>query len=185
MGCADLTVGWDVIATDSSNFGILSSCSSIVIQKVDFSPLLSPVSIPGWGWKDFCRPSGVKGNYETDLFGPLFKEIEAVSSISYGQEDRTDTSSGNRRPRPSGDVFDQRWSPPLQRRKEYVLRRIMRGAMRHGKILGIEGPFLYRTSSKVVDLMKGAYPELRETEGFISKVIQNEEDVSLKPSIQV
>jgi alanyl-tRNA synthetase len=52
----------------------------------------------------------------------------------------------------------------------------MRRAMRHGKMLGIDGPFLYRTASKVVDLMKQAYPELRETEAFVSKVIQNEEE---------
>jgi len=43
-------------------------------------------------------------------------------------------------------------------------------------MLGIDGPFLYRTASKVVDLMKQAYPELRETEVFVSKVIQNEEE---------
>jgi alanyl-tRNA synthetase len=52
----------------------------------------------------------------------------------------------------------------------------MRRAMRHGKILGVDGPFLFRTSSKVVDLMKEAYPELRETEAFVSKVIQSEEE---------
>ena len=43
-------------------------------------------------------------------------------------------------------------------------------------MLGIEGPFLYRTSSKVVDLMKDAFPELRETEDFVSKVTRNEEE---------
>jgi alanyl-tRNA synthetase len=52
----------------------------------------------------------------------------------------------------------------------------MRRAMRHGKMLGIKGPFLHQTSSKVVDLMKDAYPELRESQDFVSKVIQNEEE---------
>ncbi|MGB7574283.1 MAG: alanine--tRNA ligase, partial [Thermodesulfobacteriota bacterium] len=65
---------------------------------------------------------------------------------------------------------------PSNEGRGYVLRRIMRRAMRHGRMLGIDGPFLYRTVSRVVDLMKGAYPELRETEGFVSKVIQNEEE---------
>jgi alanyl-tRNA synthetase len=120
---------------------------------------------------------GVKSNYETDLFKPLFKEIEAASSISYGQEDRTDTSLRVIADHSRAATFlISDGVLPSNEGRGYVLRRIMRRAMRHGKILGIEGPFLYRTSSKVVDLMKGAYPELRETEGFISKVIQNEEE---------
>src|SRR4030067_2977400 len=52
----------------------------------------------------------------------------------------------------------------------------MRRAMRHGKMLGIDHPFLYQTSLKVVDLMKEAYPELRETEAIVSRVIRNEEE---------
>jgi alanyl-tRNA synthetase len=52
----------------------------------------------------------------------------------------------------------------------------MRRAIRHGKMLGIEGSFLDRTSSKVVELMRGAYPELIETQSFVTKVIRNEEE---------
>ena len=57
-----------------------------------------------------------------------------------------------------------------------MLRRIMRRALRHGKMLGIEEPFLYRTSGKVIELMQEAYPELRETEVLVSRVIRNEEE---------
>jgi alanyl-tRNA synthetase len=52
----------------------------------------------------------------------------------------------------------------------------MRRAIRHGKMLGIEGPFLDLDLSSVVDLMRGDYPELMETRNFVSKVIRNEEE---------
>jgi len=120
---------------------------------------------------------GVKSNYETDLFKPLFKEIEMISHISYGQDPRTDTSIRVIADHSRAVTFlISDGVLPSNEGRGYVLRRIMRRAMRHGKILGIDGPFLYRTSSKVVDLMKEAYPELRETETFVSKVIQNEEE---------
>jgi alanyl-tRNA synthetase len=141
-------------------------------------PLAKPCIDTGMGLERISAVlQGVKSNYETDLFKPLFKEIEAVSSIAYGQEDRTDTSLRVIADHSRAATFlISDGVLPSNEGRGYVLRRIMRRAMRHGKILGIEGPFLYRTSSQVVDLMKGAYPELRETEGFISKVIQNEEE---------
>jgi alanyl-tRNA synthetase len=141
-------------------------------------PLAKPCIDTGMGLERISAIlQGVKSNYETDLFKPLFKEIERISSISYGEEDRTDTSLRVIADHSRAATFlISDGVLPSNEGRGYVLRRVMRRAMRHGKMLGIEGPFLYRTSSKVVDLMKGAYPELRETEGFISKVIQNEEE---------
>jgi alanyl-tRNA synthetase len=120
---------------------------------------------------------GVTSNYETDLFKPIFKEVERISQISYGQDPRTDTSLRVIADHSRAATFlINDGVLPSNEGRGYVLRRIMRRAMRHGKILGIEGPFLYRTSSKVVDQMREAFPELRETEAFVSKVIQNEEE---------
>jgi alanyl-tRNA synthetase len=141
-------------------------------------PLAKPCIDTGMGLERISAVlQGVKSNYETDLFSPLFKEIERISSISYGQEDGTDTSLRVIADHSRAATFlISDGVLPSNEGRGYVLRRIMRRAMRHGKILGIDGPFLYRTSSSVVDLMKEAYPELRETEAFISKVIKNEEE---------
>jgi alanyl-tRNA synthetase len=141
-------------------------------------PLAKPCIDTGMGLERISAVlQGVKSNYDTDLFSPLFKEIERSGSVSYGREDRTDTSLRVIADHSRAATFlINDGVLPSNEGRGYVLRRIMRRAMRHGKILGIKGPFLYRTSSQVVDLMKGAYPELRETEAFVSKVIQNEEE---------
>ena len=144
----------------------------------NLQPLAKPSIDTGMGLERISAIlQGVKSNYETDLFNPLFKEIETVSPISYGQDPRTDTSIRVIADHSRAATFlISDGVLPSNEGRGYVLRRIMRRAMRHGKILGIDGPFLYRTSSKVVDQMKEAYPELRETEAFVSKVIQNEEE---------
>jgi alanyl-tRNA synthetase len=120
---------------------------------------------------------GVRSNYETDLFKPIFDEIETISRIPYGKDTRSDVSIRVIADHSRAATFlINDGALPSNEGRGYVLRRIMRRAMRHGKMLGIEGPFLHRTSAKVVDLMKEAYPELRETEAFVSKVIRNEEE---------
>jgi alanyl-tRNA synthetase len=146
--------------------------------KGKLQPLDKPCIDTGMGLERISAIlQGGKSNYETDLFKPIFKEIETISHISYGQNHRTDTSLQVIADHSRAATFlISDGVLPSNEGRGYVLRRIMRRAMRHGKMLGIDGPFLYRTSSKVVDLMKQAYPELRETEVFVSKVIQNEEE---------
>jgi alanyl-tRNA synthetase len=143
-----------------------------------FQPLAKPCIDTGLGLERISAIlQGVISNYETDLFRPIFEEIEMISHIPYGQDPRSDISLRVIADHSRAATFlISDGVLPSNEGRGYVLRRIMRRAMRHGKILGVEGPFLYRTSSKVVDLMKEAYPELRETEAFVSKVIQNEEE---------
>jgi alanyl-tRNA synthetase len=141
-------------------------------------PLAKPSIDTGMGLERISAIlQGVTSNYETDLFKPIFKEVERIGQISYGQDPRSDVSLRVIADHSRAATFlINDGVLPSNEGRGYVLRRIMRRAMRHGKILGIEGPFLYRTSSKVVDQMKEAFPELRETEAFVSKVIQNEEE---------
>ncbi|MGO8989357.1 MAG: alanine--tRNA ligase [bacterium] len=141
-------------------------------------PLAKPSIDTGMGLERISAVlQGVKSNYESDLFTPLFKEIKGITHVSYGEEDRTDTSLRVIADHSRAATFlISDGVLPSNEGRGYVLRRIMRRAMRHGRMLGMDEPFLYRTVSKVVDLMKGAYPELRETEAFVSKVIQKEEE---------
>ncbi len=120
---------------------------------------------------------GVQSNYETDLFKPLFQEIEAISRVPYGRDPRSDISIRVIADHSRAATFlINDGVLPSNEGRGYVLRRIMRRAMRHGKILGIQEPFLHRTSARVVEAMREAYPELRESEAFVSKVIRNEEE---------
>jgi alanyl-tRNA synthetase len=140
-------------------------------------PLAKPSIDTGMGLERISAIlQGVKSNYETDLFNPIFEEFQRISRISYGEDPRSDISLRVIADHSRAATFlISDGVLPSNEGRGYVLRRIMRRAMRHGKLLGINGPFLHQVSSKVVDLMKGAYPELRETEAFVSKVIENEE----------
>ena len=141
-------------------------------------PLAKPCIDTGMGLERVAAIlQGVKSNFETDLFIPIIKGMETLSSVPYGRNSQSDISMRVIADHSRAATFlINDGVLPSNEGRGYVLRRIMRRAMRHGKMLGIKGPFLHQTSSKVVDLMKGAYPELRESQDFVSKVIQNEEE---------
>jgi len=141
-------------------------------------PLTKPCIDTGMGLERISAIlQGVKSNYETDLFKPLLKEVEGLCRKEYGENPQYDISMRVIADHARASTFlINDGVLPSNEGRGYVLRRIMRRAMRHGKILGVKGPFLDRISSKVVDLMKEAYPELRETEAFVSRVIRNEEE---------
>jgi alanyl-tRNA synthetase len=141
-------------------------------------PLAKPCIDTGMGLERISAVlQGVRSNFETDLFIPIIKEIENLSSIPYGRDPKSDISIRVIADHSRAATFlINDGILPSNGGRGYVLRRIMRRAMRHGKRLGIRGPFLHQASSKVVNLMKDAYPELRESKDFVSKVIQNEEE---------
>jgi len=141
-------------------------------------PLAKPCIDTGMGLERISAVlQGVKSNYDTDLFKPIFREIEAIAGVSYGEDPHGDVSFRVIADHSRATAFlIADGVRPSNEGRGYVLRRIMRRAMRHGKGIGVGGPFLYRIIPKVVELMQDAYPELRETETFVSKVIQNEEE---------
>jgi alanyl-tRNA synthetase len=142
------------------------------------TPLAKPCIDTGMGLERVSAIlQGVKSNYDTDLFIPIIQEIERIGGLSYGKSPRSDVSIRVIADHSRAATFlISDGVLPSNEGRGYVLRRIMRRAMRHGKMLGIESPFLHRASGKVVELMQEAFPELRETSAFVSQVIRNEEE---------
>lgn len=120
---------------------------------------------------------GKKNNFETDLFYPIIEEASHLSGVLYGKTDESDVAlkviSDHARA-VTNMIADG--ILPANEGRGYVLRRILRRAVRYGKLLGIEGAFMGQMVDVVVDMMKPAYPELLEKQAFIKKVANVEEE---------
>ncbi|HLI78397.1 MAG TPA: alanine--tRNA ligase, partial [Candidatus Binataceae bacterium] len=121
------------------------------------------------------------GNYDIDLFQTIIKRIERVTAelgngARYGQNEEFDISF-----RAIADhartisFLAAEGLTPGNSDREYVMRRVVRRAARHGRYLGIHGSFLAQVQKGVIDAMGEAYPELREHAKKIAEVVTNEE----------
>ncbi len=120
---------------------------------------------------------GVEGNFQTDLFRPLIDSIASEVGAEYGAGGETDVSfrviADHLR---SITFLVSDGVLPANDGRGYVLRKIIRRAVRHGKLLGTTDPFLCRLTGTVADMMAGAYPELDESRNFVSRVALSEEE---------
>jgi alanyl-tRNA synthetase len=120
---------------------------------------------------------GVKSNYDTDLFQGIISHIEKLSGKNYRDNEKDDVSMRVIADHARATTFlicDG--ALPSNEGRGYVLRRIMRRAARHAKMLGFAEPMLYRAVDAVNEMMADAYPELLERETYIKKVILAEEE---------
>ncbi|UCZ54386.1 alanine--tRNA ligase [Bacillus shivajii] len=118
-----------------------------------------------------------KTNFDTDLFMPIIQSTEKVSNTKYGKSDETDTAFkvvADHIRTVSFAVSDG--ALPSNEGRGYVLRRLLRRAVRYAKMIDIERPFMYELVPVVGEIMKGFYPEVNEKAEFIQKVIKNEEE---------
>ncbi|MDA8217541.1 MAG: alanine--tRNA ligase [Dehalococcoidales bacterium] len=119
---------------------------------------------------------GTPSVYETDLFMPIIRRAEALANVKYGNGGSIDYSLRVIADHSRAVAFlIGDGVLPGNEGRGYILRRVLRRAVRHGRLLGLEEPFLGKTVQAVVDLMKGAYPDLGEREAFISRVVNVEE----------
>src|SRR5437870_11077971 len=120
---------------------------------------------------------GVLSNYDVDFMRDLITTTEEIAGRPYGMDPNADISFrviADHARAISFLIADG--VMPSNEGRGYVLRRLLRRAARHGRLLGLKVPFLFRIAATVAKVMGGAYPELRTEEQRIQQVIQAEEE---------
>lgn len=116
--------------------------------------------------------------YDTDVFVPIINKIEELSGKKYGTDEKIDRSFRVIADHVRTATFilgDPQAVTPSNVGAGYILRRIIRRAVRDGRKLGLDGTFLTAPAAVVIEEYKNAYPELEEHKDFIFKEIENEE----------
>jgi alanyl-tRNA synthetase len=122
-----------------------------------------------------------KTNYETDLFVPIMERVEELCGKKTYESKQTEVAAKVIADHSRATAFlIADGVLPSNEGRGYVLRRIIRRAVRYGRNLGLKKPFLHYTIEKVFDIMGDAYPELRESSSFIFNVVKNEENQFLE-----
>jgi alanyl-tRNA synthetase len=141
------------------------------------SPLPKPNIDTGMGLERLVAVmQGVQSNYDSDLFREIIEHIETVSGKKYKDNEDDDISIKVVADHSRAVTFlISDGVLPSNEGRGYVLRRILRRAARHGKLLGMNKPFLHDIVPVVIEKMKTAYPELLDKESYVRKVVVNEE----------
>ena len=151
-----------------------------------FDPLPKPSIDTGAGLERVTAVmQGVISNYDTDLFVPLIKRAAELTGASLETELKKEDEEERHHQAASLRVIADHARAstflisdgvvPSNEGRGYVLRKIIRRAIRHGRLLGQEKPFLFEMVFAVRDLMKDAYPELIESSNRVAEMIKGEE----------
>jgi len=141
------------------------------------APLPKPNIDTGMGLERLAAVAqGKKSNYDTDLFGGIIGFIARLSGKQYGDNEDNDVSMRVIADHSRAITFlIGDGALPSNEGRGYVLRRILRRAARHGKLLSLDKPFLHEVSRVVIKMMQDAYPDLADKEPYITKVVLSEE----------
>jgi len=140
-------------------------------------PLPKPSIDTGMGLERITAVlQGKFNNYDSDLFTGIIAAMEKISGQSYGSDNRTDTAFrviADHARATANLVADGVF--PSNEGRGYVLRRIMRRAIRYGRVLGMDKPFFDKITTATVQELAGAYPLLVDAKDLLAKVVINEE----------
>ncbi len=143
----------------------------------EMTPLPKPSIDTGLGLERLVSiVQNVPANYDIDLILPIMEKVEDLSEKKLGESPKTEVAMKviADHSRAAAFLIGDGVLPSNEGRG-YVLRRIMRRAIRFGRNIGLTRPFLHETASVVFGVMKPAYPDLLEAAAFITNVIKNEE----------
>jgi alanyl-tRNA synthetase len=139
-------------------------------------PLPAPSIDTGMGLERITAVlQNVSSNYETDLFTPIMDKLFEITGLSYGSKQDVSFRVIADHVRAVSFLIGDGVVPSNDKRG-YVLRRILRRAIRHGGLLGVQEPFFHHLTPIVVEKMGNAYPELVESQKYIIEVCQVEEE---------
>jgi alanyl-tRNA synthetase len=120
---------------------------------------------------------GVPSNFDTDLLRPIIAMVEELTGKRYGANPQDDVSMRVVADHARATTFlVSDGVLPSNEGRGYVLRRILRRGLRHGRLLGLEEPFMATVTGRVVDLMQTAYPELADAREYVARVTLHEEE---------
>ena len=153
------------------------------------TPLPKPCVDTGMGLERVAAVlQGVISNYDTDFFVPLMKRAAELCGVDYDKEIKSEAvarlAMGRAGAASLRVIADHSRATtflisdgvlPSNEGRGYVLRKIIRRAIRHGRLLGAKEPFLHEMVRGVASLMKDAYPELGDSEKQVAKVVHGEE----------
>ena len=142
------------------------------------TPLPRPSIDTGMGLERVAAVlQGKLSNYDTDLMLPIIRpRRRAVRRRGYGADPKIDTALRINADHARATAFlIHDGVLPSNEGRGYVLRKIMRRAMRHARMVGVEEPFLYELTGFVAELMRPAYPELMETVQRVARIVKDEE----------
>jgi alanyl-tRNA synthetase len=178
VGCGKPTCG---VSCDCDRY--LEIWNLVFMQyNRDASGTLSPLPRPsidtGMGLERVAAVTqGVTTNYDSDLFRPLLDAIGRACGKTYGRDAASDVSMRVIADHLRALTFLLGDGVlPSNEGRGYVVRRILRRAARHGKLLGFDGPFLHELSGAVVSQMQEAYPELVRTRQAVARTLRAEEE---------
>ena len=146
------------------------------------APLPKPSIDTGMGLERIISVlQDVPTNFDTDLFVPIMERVEELSGKKRGESKEVEVAMKviADHSRASAFLICDGVLPSNEGRG-YVLRRIMRRAIRYGRSIGLTKPFLDKTVQTVFSIMDEAYPELKESAAFILNVVKNEEEKFLE-----